>query len=42
MIYRNARPMKVRLPSVWDVPDLSKRVRANQSAFDAFCAKAEL
>lgn len=42
MIYRNARPMKVRLPSVWDVPDLSKLVRANQSAFDAFCAKAEL
>ena len=42
MMFRNAKPMKVRLPSVWDVPDLSKRVRANQAAFDDFCAKASL
>lgn len=39
MMFRNAKPMKVRLPSVWDVPDLSKRVQANQAAFDDFCAK---
>ncbi|OXM18061.1 hypothetical protein CBI33_28075 [Rhodococcus erythropolis] len=39
MMFRNAKPMKVRLPSVWDVPDLSKRVRANQAAFDDFCTK---
>lgn len=38
MMFRNAKPMKVRLPSVWDVPDLAKRVRANQTAFDEFCA----
>lgn len=40
MMFRNAKPMKVRLPSVWDVPDLAKRVRANQSAFDEFCSKS--
>ncbi|MFE4500264.1 hypothetical protein ACFRFQ_10405 [Rhodococcus sp. NPDC056743] len=40
MMFHNAKPMNVRLPSVWDATDLAKRVRANQSTFDEFCSKS--
>jgi len=36
--YREAKPIKLHVPSVWDVPALAEKVRANQAAFDRFCA----
>ena len=38
LVYRGSKPIKLHVPSVWDVPALARRVRANQAAFDAFCA----
>ena len=36
--YREAKPIKLHVPSVWDVPAVAEKVRANQAAFDKFCA----
>ncbi|MCZ4516901.1 TraM recognition domain-containing protein [Rhodococcus ruber] len=36
--YREAKPIKLHVPSVWDVPVLAARVKANQKAFDEYCA----
>jgi hypothetical protein len=40
MLARGMAPVKLHLPTVWDVPDLKERVEANQAAFDEFAAKA--
>ncbi|MFD4406648.1 type IV secretory system conjugative DNA transfer family protein [Nocardia sp. NPDC058499] len=35
LLYRNARPMKVHLPTVWQVPHTRKRVEASLAEFDS-------
>lgn len=40
MMYRQAKPIKLHVPSVWDVPALAQRVRSNQAEFDDYCAAA--
>ena len=40
MMYRQAKPVKLHVPSVWDVPALAQRVRSNQAQFDDYCAAA--
>ncbi|MFI6368292.1 type IV secretory system conjugative DNA transfer family protein [Nocardia sp. NPDC050630] len=34
LLYRNARPMKVQLPTVWQVPETKRRVEASLREFD--------
>ncbi|MFD4366978.1 type IV secretory system conjugative DNA transfer family protein [Rhodococcus sp. NPDC058521] len=41
MIARQMSPAKLHLPTVWDIPDLAKRVQANQDAFDWYCETAQ-
>lgn len=42
VVMRGASPIKLHLPSVWDVPEQAQRIRANQKQFDEFLRTAKV